>query len=68
MNDCYNLELFSRARKKLLIIIHEEDLIHIDSFMKTIQEMIKHDKQECENEMCKRKGWRKKKVVEVKYI
>jgi len=68
INDYYCLELMSRARKNLLIIINEEDLKLNFPFTKTMKEMINHDKQECKNETCKSKGWSKKKVVEVKYI
>lgn len=62
-----SFELFSRARKKMLIMISEHLLEDYYPFCKTLKELINHDEEECINSYCKEHDWTKKKVINVHY-
>jgi hypothetical protein len=66
--DYTSFELLSRARERLWLMMEEEYLNHDLTFMKTLVEMMNHDEQDCKNEVCKKEGWTKKKVLDIIYI
>ena len=66
--DYTSFELLSRARERLWIMMEEEYLNHDLTFMKTLVKMMNHDEQDCKNEVCKKEGWTKKKLLDIIYI
>lgn len=62
------LELLSRAKKKMFIVMQEEDLKLNEVVFKVMLEMRSHHINDCENEMCRKEGWTKKKLLDVKYL
>ena len=65
-NDYFSaVELFSRARKKILIMMSKDELNTSDNnwFFASLKEMIVHGENKCENEYCRREGLNNKKVL-----
>ena len=62
--DYHNYEMFSRARKKLMLMMSENTLNKYRTLCGVVKELRNHE-QNCENKACQENGWSKKKVIEV---
>ena len=69
-SDCSNsgylaYELFSRARKNLIVILSKKYLEEDDPFSKTIKEILRHE-ENCKSPICREHQWYNKKVMDWK--
>ena len=61
----FAFELFSRSRKRLVLMISENALNGCYPLNRALNELTKHE-EICENKLCQEKGWAKKKVIDVR--
>ena len=63
LNDL-SFEMFSRARRRLLLLVDEDTLNFDYHFQKTLKELMKHE-ENCDNESCDKQGLSKEKMIEI---